>query len=73
MNCAGNLAGIIAPILAGYVADTIGIATNFLITGAILLAGIACFLFLLGKIEQIEAPPAEESGITETRRGTSIA
>jgi len=65
MNCSGNLAGIIAPILAGYVADTIGIATNFLITGAILLAGIACFLFLLGKIEQIEVPPSAESGISD--------
>ena len=65
MNCSGNLAGIIAPILDGYVADTIGIATNFLITGAILLAGIACFLFLLGKIEQIEVPPSAESGISD--------
>ncbi len=73
MNCAGNLAGIIAPILAGYVADTIGIATNFIITGAILLAGIACFLFLLGKIEQIEVPPSQESGITDTKPGTSVA
>ena len=73
MNCAGNLAGIIAPIIAGYVADTIGIAVNFIITGAILLAGVACFLFLLGKIEQIEAPPAEESGITDTNPGASVA
>ncbi len=73
MNCAGNLAGIIAPIVAGYVADTIGIAVNFIITGAILLAGVVCFLFLLGKIEQIEAPPAEESGITDTAPGTSVA
>jgi len=73
MNCSGNLAGIVAPIIAGIVADSIGIATNFLITGAILLAGVCCFLFLLGKIEQIEAPPAEESGITETGGSTSAA
>ena len=71
MNFLGNLAGIVAPIVAGFVADRTGFGVNFLITGAILLVGILCFLFLLGKIEQIEAPPAEISGITETRDTTA--
>ena len=72
MNFLGNLAGIVAPIVAGIVADHVGFAVNFFITGAILLAGLACFLFLLGKIEQIEAPSAEISGITE-KRDTRVA
>ena len=71
MNFLGNLAGIVAPIVAGIVADRYGFGVNFLITGAILLVGIACFLFILGKIEQIEAPPSGESGITE--KGSSVA
>lgn len=65
MNFLGNLGGIVAPIVAGIVADRYGFGVNFLITGAILLVGILCFLFILGKIEQIEAPPSGESGITE--------
>src|SRR5207248_3986175 len=65
MNFLGNLAGIVAPIVAGIVADRVGFAPNFLITGAILIVGLFCFLFLLGRIEQIEAPPADISGITE--------
>lgn len=67
MNFLGNCAGIVAPIVAGIVADRVGFATNFLITGGILLIGIGCFLLLLGRIEQIEAPSAEVSGITPTR------
>ena len=68
MNFLGSFTGGIAPIVAGFVADRAGFAANFLITGVVLLAGLACFLLMLGKIEQIEAPPAEVSGITETRQ-----
>lgn len=58
MNFVSNAAGIAAPILAGIVADRTGsFALNFIIAAAILVAGILCYLFLLGKIEQIEAPP----------------
>src|SRR5258708_16120954 len=45
MNFLGNVAGIVAPIVAGFVADRAGFATNFLIAGAILVVGIFCFLF----------------------------
>ena len=67
INFLGNLAGIVAPIIAGIVADRIGFGVNFLITGAILLAGIFCFLLLLGRIEQIVAPPSEISGIRDVK------
>ena len=57
MNFFGNVSGILAPIVAGLVIDRTGSFTlNFLIAGAILIVGILCFLFLLGRIEQIGAP-----------------
>jgi sugar phosphate permease len=57
MNFLGNVSGIVAPIVAGYVFDRTGsFLLNFLIAGAILVVGILCYLFLLGRIEQIEAP-----------------
>jgi MFS transporter, ACS family, D-galactonate transporter len=57
MNFFNNLVGIIAPILAGYIADrTGGFAINFLIAGAVLLLGIAAYLLMLGKIEQLPSP-----------------
>jgi hypothetical protein len=49
------------------VADRAGFATNFLITGAILVVGIFCFLFMLGRIEQIKAP---YTGVSETAKTT---
>ena len=35
-------------------------AANFLVAGAILVVGILCFLLLLGKIEQIQAPQVSQ-------------
>ncbi len=67
MNFFGNAAGIVAPIVAGFVADRMGFAPNFLITSAILIAGIFSFLFLLGRIEQIQTPDTGESGIAPTK------
>lgn len=72
MNFLGNVAGIVAPIVAGFVADRAGFATNFLITGAILVVGIFCFLFMLGRIEQIKAPYTDISEIAKTT-GTPAA
>jgi len=74
MNCVSNVAGIAAPIVAGYVADATGsFALNFVIAGVILVLGILSYLFLLGRIEQIptpdtvvETPPVE----METRRAS---
>ena len=41
-------------------------------SGAILVVGIFCFLFMLGRIEQIKAPFTDVSEITETT-GTPAA
>lgn len=66
MNFFNNIAGIIAPIVAGYIADRTGsFALNFLIAGAILIVGILCYVLLLGKIEQIPSPFDQEA-IPET-------
>lgn len=60
MNFFNNVAGIIAPILAGYVADRTGsFALNFLIAGVILLVGILAYVLMLGKIEQLPPPYIE--------------
>ncbi len=57
MNFFNNLAGIVAPIVAGFIFDSTGsFAANFLVAGVLLVLGIICFLVLLGKIEQIQAP-----------------
>ena len=58
MNFFNNLAGIIAPIAAGFIFDSTGsFAANFLVAGVILVLGIVCFLLLLGPIEQIQQKP----------------
>lgn len=60
MNFFNNLVGIAAPIVAGVIFDRTGsFAANFLVAGFILIIGILCYLFLLGSIEQIQAPPTE--------------
>ncbi len=57
MNFFNNLAGIIAPIAAGFIFEsTKSFALNFIVAGVILVLGIICFLLLLGKIEQIQNP-----------------
>jgi ACS family D-galactonate transporter-like MFS transporter len=63
MNFFNNLAGIIAPIAAGFIFDRTGsFAANFLVAGAILVLGIICFLVLLGRIEQIQKPEIGPEG-----------
>lgn len=62
MNFFNNIAGIVAPIVAGFVFQVTGsFAINFIIAGAILVLGILSYLFLLGRIEQIESPFSEAS------------
>ncbi|GHO93251.1 putative transporter YybO [Reticulibacter mediterranei] len=62
MNFFNNLVGIIAPIVAGYIADrTGGFAINFLVAGIVLLLGIAAYLLMLGKIEQLPSPMEKRS------------
>ena len=56
MNFSNQLSGIAAPILTGYVvAVTHAFAWAFAVSAAYLLVGIAGYIFLLGKIEQVPA------------------
>jgi MFS transporter, ACS family, D-galactonate transporter len=58
MNFAVNIMGILAPILTGEIYDRTHSFTNaFLVAAAILVAGVLAFVFLLGKIETMPAPP----------------
>jgi Sugar phosphate permease len=66
MNLMGNVAGIVAPIVAGLVIDRTGSFTiNFFIAGGILVLGILSFIFLLGNIKQIEEPEALLRDVSE--------
>jgi sugar phosphate permease len=57
MNFANNIMAIAAPIVAGYVVAETGSFTNvFLIAAAVLVVGIASYVFLLGRIEPIPEP-----------------
>jgi MFS transporter, ACS family, D-galactonate transporter len=68
MNFFNNIAGIIAPIAAGFIfAGTGSFAINFIVAGVILILGILCYLLLLGKIEQIQASPQDSDGMTERK------
>lgn len=57
MNQANQIAAIVAPIATGYISTwTHSFAAAFFVAGAILAAGIASYLLLLGRIERIPAP-----------------
>lgn len=57
-NCIGNLAGVIAPWLTGrIVRDTGHFAYAFGVVGVVLALGALCYLFVIGKIEQISWTP----------------
>jgi ACS family D-galactonate transporter-like MFS transporter len=57
MNFANNLMGAAAPIVTGMIVGATSSFTNaFFVAGVILLIGIACFVFVLGKIEPIPDP-----------------
>lgn len=61
MNFFNNVAGIIAPLVAGFVLDTTNsFVLNFIIAAIILVLGILCYLLLLGKIEQLPSPFEEK-------------
>jgi MFS transporter, ACS family, D-galactonate transporter len=57
MNFINNVMGILAPIITGYIAGGTGsFAIGFLVAAVVLLIGILSYLFLLGRIEQMESP-----------------
>jgi len=56
-NFGGNLGGIIAPFLTGYLADkTESFAAAFVICGALLVVGIFSYVFLIGQTALTEDP-----------------
>jgi ACS family D-galactonate transporter-like MFS transporter len=57
MNFANNVMGWAAPIVTGYlVGATNSFVGAFFTAGVILLIGIVCFVFMLGKVEPIPEP-----------------
>lgn len=57
MNFANNMMGVVAPIVTGYVVGRYhSFTVTFLIAGSVLLAGIAAYIFLLGRIEALPEP-----------------
>lgn len=58
MNFANNMMGVVAPIVTGYILSTThSFADAFAVAGLVLLAGIAAFAFLLGRIEPLPDTP----------------
>jgi len=57
MNFVANVPAILAPVITGYlVGNSQSFRRPFLVAAGMLLAGIASYLFLLGKIEPIPGP-----------------
>ena len=62
MNFVANVPAILAPVITGYlVGNSQSFRRPFLVAAAVLLAGIASYLFLLGRIETIPGPVATSS------------
>lgn len=58
LNFGNQIAGIGAPIVTGYLAGAANsFSSAFAVAAVILLLGIAAYIFLLGKIEQLPNPP----------------
>ena len=56
-NFFANIPGILAPVITGYlVGNSQSFRRPFLVAAGILMAGIASYLLLLGKIERIPGP-----------------
>lgn len=54
MNFSNNMMGVVAPIVTGFlVGRTQSFVGAFLVAGVVLLAGVASFVFLLGRIEPL--------------------
>ena len=53
-NCVGNFAGIVAPAVTGFILDRTGrFFWPFAIVAGVCLAGAACYVFVLGAVEQV--------------------
>jgi MFS transporter, ACS family, D-galactonate transporter len=57
MNFSNNMMGVVAPIVTGFVVgSTHSFVGAFLVAGLVLIAGVASFVFLLGRIEPLPGP-----------------
>lgn len=57
VNFMNNLLGIVAPIATGFIVSATGsFAIGFIVAAIVLGIGILCYIFLLGRIEQIPSP-----------------
>jgi ACS family glucarate transporter-like MFS transporter len=57
-NTSGNLAGIVIPIVVGYILSTThSFSAALFFIGAVLLIGALSYIFIVNKVERIELPP----------------
>ncbi len=62
MNFSNNMMGVVAPIVTGFVVgSTHSFVGAFLVAGLVLIAGVASFVFLLGRIEPLPEPAVQGS------------
>ncbi|HEY6517215.1 MAG TPA: MFS transporter [Steroidobacteraceae bacterium] len=60
MNFSNNMMGVVAPTVTGFlVGRTHSFVGAFLIAALVLVAGVAAFVFLLGRIEPLPGPVSE--------------
>jgi MFS family permease len=52
-NCIGNIAGIVTPIVFGYIAGSGGYGAGLYFVGAHCIVAALIFLFVMGKIERV--------------------
>jgi dipeptide/tripeptide permease len=59
-NFGGNLGGILAPALTGYIAHTQSFSLALLIAGGLLVVGIFSYIVLIGQTALAEETPQEQ-------------
>jgi MFS family permease len=53
-NCAGNLAGAVAPTLTGYLLDRTGnFAWPFFVAAGVAWLGVLSWIFIVGRVEEV--------------------
>lgn len=67
-NFAGNIAGIISPLVPGFIEQHTGhFFWAFAATSAVLLCGAFSWVFLVGRVEELDWKSAEETAAAATR------
>jgi MFS transporter, ACS family, D-galactonate transporter len=62
MNFLNNMMGVVAPVATGYIVGaTHSFGRAFLVAGFVLVLGIICYVFVLGRLEPIPDPPSGEA------------